>query len=124
MKLKLPGIFGTLFKTTQFWRENHLILQEFRYFRELVFLAIFFAFTAAAFEGMTVGFIASFLQGLTNPNEPPIQTGVSWFDTFFLATQAPAAERIYRLSGLLLIGVWLRAGFDYLGEVYSKKSSL
>ncbi|MEM1239890.1 MAG: heterocyst formation ABC transporter subunit HepA [Cyanobacteria bacterium P01_H01_bin.26] len=124
MKLKLPGIFGTLLKTTQFWRENYLILQEFKYFRGLVFLAIFFAFTAAAFEGMTVGFIASFLQGLTNPNEPPIQTGVSWFDTVFLATQAPAAERIYRLSGLLLIGVWLRASFDYLGEVYSKKSSL
>ncbi|MEM9979698.1 MAG: heterocyst formation ABC transporter subunit HepA, partial [Cyanobacteria bacterium P01_D01_bin.2] len=124
MKLKLPGIFGTLLKTTQFWQENYLILREFRYFRGLVLLAISFVLIAAAFEGMTVGFIASFLQGLTNPNEPPIQTGVSWFDTFFLATQAPAAERIYRLSGLLLIGVWLRASFDYLGEVYSKKSSL
>ncbi|MEO0350058.1 MAG: heterocyst formation ABC transporter subunit HepA [Cyanobacteria bacterium P01_A01_bin.15] len=124
MKLKLPGIFGTLLKTTQFWQENYLILREFRYFRGLVLLAISFALIAAAFEGMTVGFIASFLQGLTNPNEPPIQTGLSWFDTFFLATQAPAAERIYRLSGLLLIGVWLRASFDYLSEVYSKKSSL
>ncbi|MEO1183025.1 MAG: ABC transporter transmembrane domain-containing protein, partial [Cyanobacteria bacterium J06636_28] len=87
-------------------------------------MAIFFALVAAAFEGVTVGFIASFLQGLTNPDEPPIQTGIQWFDTVFLATQASATERIYRLSGLLLIGVWLRSSFDYLSTVYSKKSSL
>ena len=124
MKLKLPGVFRTLLKTTQFWQENHLILREFRYFRGIVFLAILFALIAAAFEGMTVGFIASFLQGLTNPEEPPIQTGLAWFDTVFLATQASATERIYRLSGLLLICVWLRASFDYLSTVYSKKSSL
>ena len=124
MKIKLPGALRTLVKTTQFWKENHLILREFRYFPRLVFLALSFALTAAAFEGMTVGFIASFLQGLTNPNEPPIQTGIVWFDTIFLATQASATERIYRLSGLLLVGVWLRAVFDYLSEVYSKKSAL
>lgn len=124
MKLKLPGVFRTLLKTTQFWQENHLILREFRDFRGIVFLAIIFALIAAAFEGMTVGFIASFLQGLTNPEEPPIQTGLVWFDTVFLATQASATERIYRLSGLLLVCVWLRASFDYLSTVYSKKSSL
>ena len=83
-----------------------------------------FSLTAALFEGITVGFISSFLQGLTNPNEPPIQTGFSWFDKFVLATQASASERIYRLSGLLLIAVWLRASFDYLSEVYARKSSL
>ncbi|ESA37695.1 abc transporter atp-binding protein [Leptolyngbya sp. Heron Island J] len=124
MKIKLPGALRTLVKTTQFWKENHLILREFRYFPRLVVLALSFALIAAAFEGMTVGFIASFLQGLTNPNEPPIQTGILWFDTIFLATQASATERIYRLSGLLLVGVWLRAVFDYLSEVYSKKSAL
>lgn len=124
MKIKLPGALRTLVKTTQFWKENHLILREFRYFPKLVLLALSFALTAAAFEGITVGFIASFLQGLTNPSEPPIQTGIVWFDTVFLATQASATERIYRLSGLLLVGVWLRAIFDYLSEVYSKKSSL
>lgn len=124
MKIKLPGVIRSLVKTTQFWKDNHLILREFKYFRRIVFLAIFFALIAAAFEGMTVGFIASFLQGLTNPGEPPIQTGIQWFDTVFLATKASPTERIYRLSGLLLVGVWLRAGFDYLSAVYSKKSSL
>ena len=124
MKIKLPGALRTLIKTTQFWQENYLILQEFKYFRGVVFLALLFALIAAAFEGITVGFIASFLQGLTNPDEPPIQTGIQWFDTVFLATQASATERIYRLSGLLLLGVWLRAGFDYLSSIYAKKSSL
>lgn len=124
MKFKLPHILRTLLKTTQFWQENYLIIREFKDFRGIVFLAILFALIAAAFEGITVGFIASFLQGLTNPEEPPIQTGLAWFDIIFLATQASATERIYRLSGLLLIGVWLRASFDYLSAVYSKKSSL
>ncbi|MGD1855066.1 MAG: heterocyst formation ABC transporter subunit HepA [Leptolyngbyaceae cyanobacterium] len=124
MKIKLPGALRTLIKTTQFWQENYLILQEFKYFRGVVFLALLFALIAAAFEGITVGFIASFLQGLTNPDEPPIQTGIQWFDTVFLATQASATERIYRLSGLLLLGVWLRAGVDYLSSIYAKKSSL
>lgn len=124
MKLKFPGILRALLKTTQFWQENSLILREFKYFRGIVLLAIFFALIAAAFEGVTVGLIASFLQGLTNPEEPPIQTGLDWFDTVFLATQSTASERLYRLSGLLLVGVWLRASFDYLSEIYSKKSSL
>ena len=124
MKFKLPGFLRTLVKTTQFWQENRLILREFRYFRGLIFLALGFALTAALFEGLTVGFIASFLQGLTNPSEPPIQTGIAWFDTVFLGTQASPAGRIYRLSGLLLVGVWLRACFDYLSTIYSKKSSL
>ena len=107
MKMKLPSALRTLVKTTQLWKDNYLILREFRYFRGIVFLAIIFALVAAAFEGVTVGFIASFLQGLTNPEEPPIQTGIQWLDTVFLATQASPTERIYRLSGLLLVGVWL-----------------
>ncbi|MEA5466100.1 heterocyst formation ABC transporter subunit HepA [Leptothoe sp. PORK10 BA2] len=124
MKMKLPGALRTLVKTTQFWKDNHLILREFRYFPRIVFLAILFALVAAAFEGITVGLIASFLQGLTNPNEPPIQTGIAWFDTIFLGTQASATQRIYRLSGLLLVGVWFRSGFEYIGEIYSKRASL
>lgn len=101
-----------------------MILREFRHFRRIAILAVIFALIAALFEGLTVGFIASFLQGLTNPEEPPLQTGIAWFDTIFLATEASAANRIYRLSGLLLLGVWLRAACDYLGSVYSKKASL
>ncbi|MBE9061266.1 heterocyst formation ABC transporter subunit HepA [cf. Phormidesmis sp. LEGE 11477] len=124
MRLRLPRIAKSVVKATSFWKENRLILREFRHFRRVAVLAVVFALIAAFFEGVTVGFIASFLQGLTNPEEPPIQTGLAWFDTVVLATEAPAAERLYRLSGLLLVGVCMKAGFDYLGSVYSKRASL
>jgi len=109
---------------THFWQDNHLILREFRHIKQVAILAIAFALIAAFFEGITVGFIASFLQGLTNPGEPPIRTGINWFDSIFLAAEAPPIQRIYRLSALLLIGVWIRACFDYGAAVYAKKSSL
>ncbi|MEL6488824.1 MAG: heterocyst formation ABC transporter subunit HepA [Cyanobacteria bacterium J06621_3] len=124
MKLKLPNAVHSLVVATRFWKENRLILREFRYFPSIVVLAIVFALIAAFFEGITVGFIASFLQGLTNPKEPPLQTGLQWFDRLALATEATAMERIYRLSGLLLITVWLRSGFDYLSSLYSREATL
>ena len=124
MKLKLPNAVRVLIKATSFWRENHLILREFKHFRRIAVLAVVFALVAAFFEGATVGFIASFLQGLTNPEEPPIQTGFAWFDTLVLATEATAEQRLYQLSGLLLLSVCLKAGFDYLSSIYSKQTSL
>ncbi|WP_017297402.1 heterocyst formation ABC transporter subunit HepA [Nodosilinea nodulosa] len=124
MKLTLPTFARNLVKATSFWKDNQLILREFRHFRWIAIAAVCFALIAAVFEGLTVGFIAAFLQGLTNPEEPALRTGLAWFDQVVLATEAPAAQRIYRLSGLLLLGVWLRAGFDYLGNIYSKRTAL
>ena len=124
MRLKLPRLVRSLIKSTEFWRENYLILREFKHFRRIAILAIAFALISAFLEGVTVGFIASFLQGLTSPEEPPIQTGLAWFDIRVLGIEAPASTRLYRLSGLLLLGMWLRAGFDYLSSVYSQKTSL
>ncbi len=124
MKIALPTGLERFIRATSFWREHRFILREFKHFRKIVFLAILFSLIGAFLEGITVGFIASFLQGLTNPEEPPIRSGLAWFDTFVLATEAQAIERVYRLSGLLLIGVWLRASFDYLGSIYAKKASL
>ncbi|MGB3298775.1 MAG: heterocyst formation ABC transporter subunit HepA [Phormidesmis sp.] len=124
MKLKLPVGVSRALKATAFWRENRLILRELKNFRMVAILAVVFALIAAFFEGITVGFIASFLQGLTNPEEPAIRSGWAWFNQWILATEASATERIYRLSTLLLIGVWVRAIFDYWGSVYSRKASL
>ncbi|MEL6603245.1 MAG: heterocyst formation ABC transporter subunit HepA [Cyanobacteria bacterium J06614_10] len=123
MRTVLP-ILKAPFKSTKFWQDNALILREFKNFRRIAVLAIVFTIIAAFFEGITVSFIASFLQGLTNPEEAPLQTGIQWFDSALLATEASPSERIYRLSILLLAGVWLRASFDYLGSVFSKKASL
>lgn len=124
MKLKLPNAVRALIKTTRFWQENYLILREFKHFRWVAILAVLFALIAAFSEGVTVGLIASFLQGLTSPEEPPIQTGFVWFDTLVLATNSSPIQRLYRLSGLLLLCVSLKAAFDYLSSLYTKRTSL
>ena len=85
-------------KSTRFWRNNALVLRELKPMRGMVVAAIVFSVLGAFSEGSTVAIIASFLQGLTNPNEPPLQTGWQWFDITVLATQVDPAARIYRLS--------------------------
>jgi subfamily B ATP-binding cassette protein MsbA len=108
----------------KFIKENRLIIREFKNFRKIVLFAILFALLSALFEGISVAFIASFLQGITNPGEPPIQSGVVWIDKILLATNALPTQRIYRLSGLLLITIFMRSGFDYLSALYGKDASL
>ena len=124
MKIGLPEALKSLVKASNFWKENYLILREFKNVRNIAVLAVTFALLAAFFEGLTVGLIAAFLQGLTNPEEPPIRTGIDWFNRLFLATEASAINRIYRLSIILLVGIWIRSGLDYLSTVYGKKTSL
>ena len=117
---KIPIFIRKLVKATGFWQDNFIILQEFKYLPWITTIAITCTLLAALFEGGTVGLIASFLQGLTNPNEPAIRTGIEWLDVWFLATKASAAERIYRLSALILVAVWLRSILSYLGDLYSQ----
>lgn len=124
MRVKLTAWIKQFFKATQFWQDNYLILQEFKHFRWIAITAIVFTLLSAFFEGATVGLIASFLQGLTNPTEPPIQTGIEWFDHLFLATNTSAQLRIYRLSGLILIAVWLRSILNYYSQFYAQLSQL
>ena len=123
MRLELPIFIRKFVISNSFWQDNALLLRELQHFRWLLAFALIFTIIGAALEGTTVGFIASFLQGLTNPNAPPIQTGIEWFDIWFLATNAGASERIYRLAGLILVLVWLRSIFIYLGTTYSRKTA-
>lgn len=120
MHFKLPPFVRNLLRATSFWRENHFVLREFKHFRRIAVLAVFFSFLAAIFEGFGVGFILSFLQSFTNPNAAPIQTGVGWFDVWILGINAPTAERLYRVSALILLMTWLRSGFTYLGQLYGE----
>lgn len=110
-------------RATNFWQNNSILLRELKHFRWLLSFALLFTLVGAALEGISVGFIASFLQGLTNPQDPPIQTGIDWFNVWFLATEASTYERIYRLAGLILIMVWLRSLFTYLGIMYSRRTA-
>ena len=119
MRIKIPIVIRKFFKATSFWRDNYFILREFKYFRRITILAITFTLLAALFEGFGVGFILSFLQSFTNPNAAPIQTGVGWIDVWILGINAPATERLYRISGLIFLTTLLRLGFSYLGQLYS-----
>ena len=119
MRIKTPTIIRKLLKATSFWRDNYFILREFKHFRGITILAITFTLLAAAFEGFGVGFILSFIQSFTNPNAAPIQTGIDWFDIWVLGVNAPATERLYRISGLIFLTTLLRLGFTYFGQLYS-----
>ncbi|MGF1540455.1 MAG: ABC transporter transmembrane domain-containing protein, partial [Pleurocapsa sp.] len=119
MRIKTPTAIRKLLKATSFWRDNYFILREFKYFRGITILAVAFTLLAAAFEGFGVGFILSFIQSFTNPNAAPIQTGIDWIDIWVLAINAPATERLYRITGLIFLTTLLRLGFTYYGQLYS-----
>ena len=109
-----------LIKTTRLWQDNFIILRELKYFRTIVITALVCTLLAAIFEAVTIGLIASFLQVLTTPEKPPIETGIEWLDTIFLATKTSSAARIYRLSALVIVAIWLRSLLTYLGFYYSR----
>ncbi|MDJ0691599.1 MAG: ABC transporter ATP-binding protein [Xenococcaceae cyanobacterium MO_188.B32] len=119
MRIKIPLTIRKFLKATSFWRDNYFILREFKYFRGIAILAIIFTTLAAVFEGFGVGFILSFLQSFTNPDAAPIQTGIDWIDIWILGINAPATERLYRITGLIFLTTLLRLGFTYLGQIYS-----
>ena len=120
MQIKLPAIIRKFIITTSFWQENYLIVRAFKPFLRTAIIAVFFTIMAAVLEAVGIGLIASLLQGLTNPELPPLQTGIEWFDIRFLGIKVVAQERIWRISGLILFTVWVRAVFSYLGRYCAK----
>ncbi|MDF5726361.1 MAG: ABC transporter ATP-binding protein [Rhizonema sp. PD37] len=120
----LTNLLKSVVKTTSFWQNNRLILQEFKHFRRIAILAVIFSFLAATFEGVTIGFLMSFLQSLANPNAAPIKTGVSWINTNILGINASPVSRLIRISVLILLSTWMRAGFNYFAQIYTEFSQL
>ena len=120
MQIKLPIVIRKFVITTSFWQENYLIVRAFQPFYRTAIIAVFFTIMAAVLEAVGIGLIASLLQGLTNPDRAPLQTGIEWFDIRFLGTKAVAQERIWRISGLILFTVWVRAVFSYFGRYCAK----
>ena len=72
--------------------------------------------TSALFAGAGLGLLVPLVQGFTEPSAPPFETGITWFDVWFLGTEASAANRLYRISALILTSVWLQAGLSYLSS--------
>ncbi len=115
IKTNIKNYFKEFFlKNTSFW-----IIREFKFFSKVAYLALTFTVLAAIFEGFGLGFLFAFLQSITEQNSAPIQTGIHWFDIWILGINAPTTERIYRISGLILMMTLLRTSFIYLGRVYS-----
>ncbi|WP_298915890.1 heterocyst formation ABC transporter subunit HepA [uncultured Nostoc sp.] len=124
MHFQLPQQLRSLLKASSFWQDNYLILQEFKHFRKIATLALIFSILAATFEGVSIGFLLSFLQSLTSPNAQPVQTGIHWFDIWILGAKTSAINRLYRVSLLILLSTWLRAIFNYFSQVYTELSQL
>ncbi|MBD2691791.1 heterocyst formation ABC transporter subunit HepA [Anabaena catenula] len=120
MNLKIFHPLRHLLNGTKFWQENYLILREFKHFRRITILALVFTFLAATFEGISIGFLLSFLQNLTNPNSQPIQIGIGWFDHYILGIHTSAVSRLYRVSFLILLSTWIRAAFNYFAQIYTE----
>lgn len=112
---KPPLWMRGVLKRTSFWQDNFVILRELRKFPKIASIALVCTLIAALLDGASVGLIASFMQGLTTPNEAPIQTGISWFDVNLLATEASPTARIYRLSAFILVIVWFKSVLRYWG---------
>ncbi len=120
----LPNIFKNILINTSVWRNNHLILREFKYFRQVAILALLFSIIAAAFEGVSIGLLLPFLQKLTTPNAEPFRIGINWFDTWILGVNTSAISRLYRISILILCTTWVRAGFNYLAQLNTEIAQL
>lgn len=105
-------------KKSRLWQDNYLILREFKHFPKVVILAFVFTFLAATFEGVGIGFLLSFIQNLTTPNAEPIKTGIEWIDIGILGANTSASSRTVRISILILLSTWMRAGFNYLSIIY------
>ncbi|MBF2018338.1 MAG: ABC transporter ATP-binding protein [Rivularia sp. T60_A2020_040] len=125
MQRKIYQPLSNLLKATNFWKDNYLILREFKHFRKVTIFALVFSILAAAFEGFSIGFLLTFLQSLTaGSNAEPIHTGITWFDIWILGVKTSATSRLYRISILILLSTWLRSAFNYFGAIYTESAQL
>jgi ATP-binding cassette, subfamily B, bacterial MsbA len=124
MFFKFSAPVQLLVKSTKFWQNNYLFLRELKHFRKVALLALVFSVLSATFEGISIGFLLSFLQSLTSPSAKPIQTGISWFDVLILGVNASATNRLYRISALILLSSCIRSVFNYLAQLYTEIAQL
>lgn len=96
---------------------RRLIWQE----RVLFGLTIVLTGVGALLEGIGVGLLLPFLDGLLNPEAPPLQSGWAWVDQVVLAVDAPPDERLYRIAGVIVFFAWLRVTVSYASGVANTK---
>lgn len=116
----MPQGIRRVLSATRFWQENGFVLREFRFLPRVAIAAVVFAIGSAACEGFGFGFLLAFLQSLVSPTLEPFRTGIHWFDVWVLGVDHGATERLLRVSGLILLSAWIRAGFNYFTQVYTE----
>ncbi|BCL38069.1 heterocyst formation ABC transporter subunit HepA [Nostoc sp. MS1] len=118
----MPKTQRNFFKFNGYLQNNYLILREIKHFRKIAILAVISSFLAASFEGVSIGFLLSFLQNLTTPDKP-IQTGIGWVDMILASDTLPLSP-LYRISLLILLSTWMRATFNYFSGIYTESAQL
>lgn len=102
--------------------ENKILLRSFRKNAHLIGLTVLFSLCAAVMEGASLGLLIPFLQSLSDPEAPGIQTGWKIVDNVLLGVGEEPLLRMYRICGFLLIAIWIRSLCSYLTTTYGMKS--
>jgi ATP-binding cassette, subfamily B, bacterial MsbA len=108
----------------KFFRDNRLILREFRHFYKVALFAVLFAILAALLEGVSVSLLMSFLQSLTRPDGPPFQVGIPSIDVSILGLNESPSNRLVRISIFIVLTTWIRSGCNYLNAIFMERTQL
>jgi ATP-binding cassette, subfamily B, bacterial MsbA len=111
-------------KNFQFFRNNRLILREFRHFYKVAIFAVLFAILSALLEGVSVSLLMSFLQSLTRPDGPPFQVGIHWIDVGILGLNESSTSRLVRIATFIVLTTWFRSGCNYLSMTLMERTQL
>ncbi len=122
MGLQISSLMRSLVKATKFWQDNYLILREFKHFRRATVLAVIFTLFTASFEGVSIGFLLSFLQSLISPDQPA-KIGIAILDNW-ISANAAVINPLYVVSLLILLSTWIRSLFGYFAGIYNEKVQL
>jgi subfamily B ATP-binding cassette protein MsbA len=88
---------------------SRLLVGLIREERRLFLLTVALTGVGAVLEGVGLGLLVPFLDGLLNPAAEAFRTGWGWFDTAVLAADAGVIPRLHRIAALMLASIWLRA---------------
>ena len=116
-------VLRKLIKSSQLWKDNALIFKEVEHFPWIAATAVAAPIIAAVFEGFGIGALMGFLQNLVDQSEP-FAIGIQWFDVNVLGIYESDINRLYRVSGLILLSAGLRAVFNYLSFLYLELSKI
>ncbi len=100
-----------------------IIFENLKKERRLVIATLFLSILGAGLEGIGIGLVVPFLEGLLSSDGSAFRTGWVWFDEVVLQVDASRMYRLYHVSGLILATVWLRVLVGYASEVANVKMS-